>query len=387
MGTLERRETFTHPLGPSGRLSVKTVMSTVRVRGVEGGDARVTIDYRIRAADQQSAERALDTGRVFVERGSGSLEIETPERRFATGLAWLLGGARVSADITVEVPWGTEVRLETMNGRIEAESLVGDQWYRTVSAEIRLWGLAGRVDASSVSGGITLDGASQLRLRANSISGGIRARAGTFYAIHLNTTSGSMAIVGALDPGGDFRFESISGSLDLAAVSGSTVELKTVSGSIHSEVPSRLEGGRGSWRSIAGDGRSLVKVNSTSGSVRVRRPGPGDVVEPRAAEPAPATPGPNAGPNAAVSAAAGPTGQAATDSAASAGVASPAAEAAPEPTETWDPGEAEETARNELFGEGLSDEARAEELEVLQALERGEIDVDEAATRLERVRR
>jgi hypothetical protein len=51
-----------------------------------------------------------------------------------------------------------------------------------------------------------------------------------------------------------------------------------------------------------------------------------------------------------------------------------------DPAESWNPNEtAEETAEHER-----DDQADAEELAVLQALERGEIGVDEAASRLDR---
>ena len=152
MGTLERRETLTHQLGPSGRISVKTVTGLLRVRGIEGEDVHVTVTYRIRAADHASAERALESGRVAIDRGPDSLVIQSPERRLATGLAWLFGGARVSADIAVDVPWGAKVRLETMSGTVEAMNLVGDQKYRTASGEIRMWYLGGLVEAGTISG-------------------------------------------------------------------------------------------------------------------------------------------------------------------------------------------------------------------------------------------
>ncbi|MGD0017899.1 MAG: DUF4097 family beta strand repeat-containing protein [Candidatus Limnocylindrales bacterium] len=381
MGTLERRETLTHRLGPAGRLSVKTVTGLLRVRGIEGEDAHVTVTYRIRAADQASAERALQSGRVAIERGVNSLEIETPERRLSTGLAWLFGGARVSADIAVEVPWGAKVRFETMSGSVEAVNLVGDQKYRTVSGDIRLWNLAGLVEAATISGGIALDGGTALRLRASTISGGIRARAGLFHSLSLSTTSGSMTVVGALDPAGDHRAESISGGVDLTPLSGVTAELKTVSGSVHSDVQHRVEGGRGFWRAIVGDGRACLRVNSTSGSLRLLAPRPSDTVAGQgsgqatgptnapAAPGAPAGPGTPPAPTAAVpTAEPGPTAYAA---------------AREEPAESWDPNEtAEETADHER-----DERAEDEELAVLQALERGEIGVDEASARLERTGR
>ena len=274
MGTLERRETLTHRLGPAGRLSIKTVTGLLRVRGIEGEDVHVTVTYRIRAADHASAERALESGRVSVDRGPDSLDIETPERRLSTGLAWLFGGARVSADFVVEVPWGAKLNLETMSGSVEAMNLVGDQKYRTVSGDVRLWNLGGLVEAGTISGGITLDGGTALRLRASTISGSIKARAGLFHSVTLSTTSGGITVVGALDPAGDHRAESISGSVDLTPLSGVTAELKTVSGSVRSEIEHRVEGSRGFWRAIVGDGSAVLRVNSTSGSLRLLAPRP-----------------------------------------------------------------------------------------------------------------
>jgi len=352
MGTLERTETLAHRIGTAGRVSVKTISGTLRVRGVDGDEARLTVTYRIRAADQAAAVRALESGRVIVDRGPGSLEIETPERRLSTGLAWLFGGARVSADVTLEVPWGTRVRYESMSGSIEAQSLVGDQKYRTVSGDIRLWNLSGLVEAGSISGSIALDGGGDVRIRANTISGAIRVRARRFYATALSTTSGSIAIVGELDSSGGHRAESISGSVDLTPLNGVTAELRAISGSISSAVEHRMTGGRGYWRSIVGDGAAVFRVNSTSGGLRILATRPGDRI---ASAPAPA-------------------GE----------PAEPAAEAAA--GEESGPSETEETWNPYENGSRDEDEAGEDELAVLQALERGEIGVDEAAERLERPR-
>jgi hypothetical protein len=308
----------------------------------------------------------------------------SPERRLATGLAWLFAGARVSADIAVDVPWGAKVRLETMSGTVEAMNLVGDQKYRTVSGEIRMWYLGGLVEAGTISGGITLDGGTALRLRASTISGGIRARAGLFHSLSLSTTSGGMTVVGALDPTGDFRAESISGGVDLTPLSGVTAELKTVSGSVHSEIEHRVEGARGFWRAIVGDGTAQLRVNSTSGSLRLLAPRPSDPVAVQAAGPAsPAAPeGSAAAPGSPSTAADTSGGPAETvQPAAPAEASEPAA--GEESAESWNPNEtAEETAEHER-----DDRADEEELAVLQALERGEIGVDEAAARLERTGR
>jgi hypothetical protein len=375
MGTLQRTETLAHRLGTNGRVSIKTIGGLLRVRGIEGEEARMTVAYRIRAADHASAERALETGRVLVDRGPGSLEVETPERRLSTGLAWLFGGARVGADIAIDVPWGTQVRLETMSGSIEALSMIGDQKYRTVAGDIRLWGLGGLVEAGTISGSISLDAGGDLRLRGNTISGGIEVRAYVFHGMILSSTSGGIAVVGAFDPAGDYRAESISGSVRLTPLSGVTAELRTVSGSIISDIEHRVEGGRGFWRSIVGDGRSVFHVNSTSGGLRLLAPSPEDRAVSASAPAAPAGSAPEA--PAASSATAGTAAQRAEAEAEGVGAQAGDPSAA-QSVESWNP---DETA------DPSGDIAEEQELAVLQALERGEIGVDEAAERLDRSRR
>jgi hypothetical protein len=378
MGTLERTETLTHRIRPNGRVSVKTISGKLRVRGIDGEEARLTVTYRIRAADQAAAERVLDTGRVIVDRGPGSLEVETPERRLATGLAWLFGGARVGADVTLDVPWGARVRYETMSGSIEAMALVGDQKYRTVSGDIRLWSVGGVVEAGSISGSITLEGGGDVRLRANSISGGIKVHARRFYGTALSSTSGGIAIVGALDPSGDHRAESISGSVDLTPLNGVTAELRAISGSIVSDVEHSLEGSRGHWRSIVGDGQAVFRVNSTSGGLRILAARPGDYVVAAAAPAAPSTPPPaSSGQASATSTGSPAAGSSATQS-------NPGGVEATRPQETEETWSSEESADQDQVDDIASED---EELAVLQALERGEIGVDEAAERLERARR
>jgi hypothetical protein len=378
MGTLLRTESLVHRIGTDGRISVKTLSGLLRVRGTDGDEARLTVTYRIRAADQAAAERALETGRVLVDRGPSSLEVETPERRISTGLAWLFGGARVSADIALDIPWGTKVRLETMSGTVEAGSLVGDQKYRTISGDIRLWGLGGLVEASSISGPVTLDSGGDVRVRASSVSGSVKVRARCFYGMSVNTTSGSIAVAGALDPAGDYRADSISGSVSLTPLSGVTAELRTVSGSLSSEVDQRVEGGRGFWRSRVGDGRTLFKVNSTSGGLRILAPGP----EATSAQVVPEYGGP------ATDAGETPAAGSGNEGAGEAGTAGPSSadqalsHEPAQPQETWTLEEQPDATTEAPDGEEAPDE-----LTVLQALERGEIDVDEAAARLERARR
>ena len=156
----------------------------------------------------------------------------------------------------------------------------------------------------------------------------------------------------------------------MTPLNGVTAELRAVSGSINSAVEHRLEGGRGYWRSVVGDGRAVFKVNSTSGGLRILAARPGDAVV-AAAAPARASTPPSSGPDEGVDTGPAPTAVGAAEG------------SGPQETEeSWSPDEAGAPGENEA-----EDAAEDQELAVLQALERGEIGVDEAAERLDRSRR
>jgi len=222
-----------------------------------------------------------------------------------------------------------------------------------------------------------------VRLRATTVSGSIRVRATLFHGMVLSTTSGSIAAAGAFDPDGDYRAESISGSVELTPLSGLTAELRSISGSLVSELGGRVEGGRGSWRAVIGDGRAVFRVSSTSGGLRLAAASPGVVsaAAPGAVPPAaPVPPAPPVPPVVPMPSAPPAVVVAATAAGGEPAPAAAAAEASPvrsaDGLGTWDPDDAADAAPT-----GASDE----ELAVLQALERGEIGVDEAADRLESV--
>jgi hypothetical protein len=136
-----------------------------------------------------------------------------------------------------------------------------------------------------------------------------------------------------------------------------------------------VEGGRGFWRSIVGDGRSVFRVNSTSGGLRLLAASPEDRV---VAATAPSAPAGSASEAAATSSPAAGAGAEPAEAEAEGAGAEAEESSAAQSVESWNP---EETA------DASGDVAEEEELAVLQALERGEIGVDEAAERLDRSRR
>ena len=162
-----------------------------------------------------------------------------------------------------------------------------------------------------------------MKLEMNTVSGDISAVAPRFDALRLVTVSGDVELEGEFARQAPHRIETVSGDLSLGVVDGLTLEVRGLSSDTRVSVPHRSEGSRDRRRYIIGGGEGRLQFSSMSGDVRVH---PGR----RASAPMPPTP--------------------------------------PEPpTPPLPPAIAVDPDR---------------QLEILRALESGEIDVDEATARL-----
>lgn len=351
MARFERPLTIDHEIGPGGELRIRTIDGHVRLSGTDGTVAHVVATYRVRAADDEAADRAIEAAEVRVDRSTGRLEIDTHERRWSPFdvLGQLLTGTRVRVDFDVEVPRGASVQIDAVNADVSAQGLRGRQRFKTVSGDVREVDVAGTIDADSVSGRIEVFGPHAIDIKAHSVSGRIQVAARDLARVQVGTTSGGVDLAGTLEPGVDHVINSVSGGVRLATDAGVTVDVRTMSGGIRSEVPHRLESTNGSRRVIVGDGRARLRIQAVSAGVDIMRqgatPGAGDSAH---------TPG--------------------SPAEASPEVRSDDAPSVPPPPPTQESGSIAPV------------EAPSPELEILRALERGEIGVEEAAARLSAAR-
>jgi hypothetical protein len=86
--------------------------------------------------------------------------------------------------------------------------------------------------------------------------------------------SGDMRIEGALAAGHEHTIETVSGDTRIITSSGLTIEARTVSGDIRSDVPHRTGGESGRRSIILGDGRARLGFRSLSGDLQLTGKGP-----------------------------------------------------------------------------------------------------------------
>jgi len=331
MATFVRVQEIEHPLPADGQFTLRTTSADVEMRGRETDVARVRIEFELRAGSDAEADRAFESLRYGVHAAEGVLEVtdQKPPDRGLGAISRILGvsGIKVETRVVAHIPARATINYSGVSADLIATGTLGTQEYRTVSGDIVLSDAGGQIRVGGVSGDVSLRAEAPVWLRANTVSGDLSAIAPRFEECRVVTVSGDVDLDGDVAAGGDHRVETVSGDLSLGITGGLTLEVRGLSSDVEVNLAHRSEGSRDRRRYVVGDGAAGLLFSSMSGDVTVstaRRGGGASLSPPPPPAPAPVAPPPP-----------------------------------PRPA--------------------LNEDAQ---LEVLRALERGEIDVEEATRRL-----
>jgi DUF4097 and DUF4098 domain-containing protein YvlB len=193
----------------------------------------------------------------------------------------------ISYDITV--PADTAVQAHSGSGNVSVEGVRGEVQTQTGSGDVHLRDLASRVHAQTGSGGIraqnvgapfyahtgsgdidaALTGSGDVDIQTGSgsvqlrgVNGGLRARTG----------SGSIGADGSVSAPWQLHTGSGNIRMALASSGGFNLDVRTSSGSIHSDLPITVQGslGRHELKGTVRGGGPEVEVNTGSGDVEIR---------------------------------------------------------------------------------------------------------------------
>lgn len=256
-----------------GTVNVSLFSGRVRVAGAGGSQVRVRGSVEPGGFELRTSPAGV---RITVEpnarrsRGAGELELTVPfgthvvleTHSASVAVAGVKGDVKaesLSGGISIADAAG-KVIAESVSGGIEISRLTGDLRVESVSGRLELSGISGDIDAESVSGRITVVGARSKSVRAESVSGRV-------------------AYSSPLDPAGNYKFASHSGTLTLAlpSASGATVSLETFSGNVDSDFPVTLQSGTSGrhhdnkFEFRIGNGRARVIAETFSGNILIRR--------------------------------------------------------------------------------------------------------------------
>jgi len=328
-------------LAPGGTVEILTASADLRVRGVDGD--RVVV--RTRGGQPIDDELRIDAtaGHVRIRDAEGGLHLGPIHIR-----------TRGSAGLDIDVPHLAAIALRTMSGDVTADGIGGASRWTTASGDLRLAVAGGPVVMETMSGDAVLEATVPLGVTARTVSGDVRVRAPRLDLVDASTTSGDIHLEAALAAGARHTITSVSGDVEITTSSPVRLEANTIAGDVRATGTHIAEGGRGRRTLVVGNGSVAVSVRTMSGDVRLR-----------ALAEAPATDVPA-------------TGVPAT------GV--PATAIPSRPVVVADAEASPNLRRNLPDGTGTGsavDRRELERLELLRALERGDLDVETAAHRLE----
>ncbi|MDP8903915.1 MAG: DUF4097 family beta strand repeat-containing protein [Chloroflexota bacterium] len=236
-----------HRIGRNGRVVLRSVAGSIRVRGTDTDEAVVV------------ARSERGTPPLNVERAEGSLLVEPPRAGLSI-LGRSAGFREIDIDFDVELPRHARLDLSTVSAELTVEGVFGEQSYKTVSGDVRLADVGGRVSARAVSGDVELHQGGRLELDATTTSGDVTIHAQLLDRLSVRSVSGDVAIAAVLRPGPRHSVETVSGDLELRSAGGVTVELARA-----------LDLGRAGRRPIViGDGAAQLVFRSMSGEADVR---------------------------------------------------------------------------------------------------------------------
>lgn len=259
---------------PDGLVEVDNPAGSIHVVGWDKNEVAVTGTLGARASGLEFSGGAHRT----------SIEVETEGNPHG-----------VRSELKIQVPAGSRleiegfastIRIEGVNGPVEAETVNGSITMTGGSKEVQLQSVNGsvevtspatRVYAEAVNGSVTVREASG-EVEASTVNGTLTVIGGTFTRAQLETVSGRVVFEGALGKGSSLDVESVSGSVDLALPASVSADfsISSFSGDIENELgpPARKASRWTSEKELSfttGSGGAKVTVETLSGNIRLRK--------------------------------------------------------------------------------------------------------------------
>jgi hypothetical protein len=227
MPTYRRVQDIDHEIGPGGALSLAVTSADVRLTATAGASAHMRATFEIGAASDQEADEAFETLRLSVHAGNGTLAVDEPNGHHGLGgaISRLLGG-RTAELYGVEVEAPAGCRLEV----------------RVVSSDVQASGFNGSQHFQSVSGDLRLIDAGG-DLDVDSVSGDVSLRAVAPVSLTMNNVSGDLS---AQAPNYEhLRIQSVSGDV-------------SVDGELSAATPHAVDTVSGDFRLASGSGITVA---------------------------------------------------------------------------------------------------------------------------------
>ncbi len=270
--TIEQEEVQEFQVGPNPQLVVDNVSGTIDIYVGEDNVVHVI-------ATKHGSERKRESTTIETSQDGDRVVVRT--RGNSSGLFGAVGGM-CSVDYRIAVPVGCSVEAKSVSADVSVTGTMAPVSASTVSGNVQLDGMRGACTLSTVSGDAQarkIEGTLTLR----TTSGDARVLESRLESLNASSVSGDVSVASPLVAGNEYFLDTTSGDLTLTIPgdTGATVQMKTVSGQVMSELPAQIiKSGRRHWQGRIGGGEANVELKSVSGDLRIIASSPPTTVEP-----------------------------------------------------------------------------------------------------------
>ena len=281
-------------LGREGSLDLTNAAGRVSVTGVSGEDVRIEATKRVWHEREPEARALLESVNIVLSEGAGRIGVRTEYPRQQAYDA--------EVEYVIAVPEGTRVTLRVGSGDIAVSNLRGELQAESVGGAVTATSVGDVRLARSISGDVSVDGATGAELVASTLRGAITVRRAKVRTIDLRSVGGALRLSesdadrvsmktltglveygGRIGRNGRYDLQSRSGGIVVAPTGddGFDVEAATRDGLLRSDFPLTVReisprgGGRGgrvgTMQGTVGGGGGLLTLRSFSGAIAIVR--------------------------------------------------------------------------------------------------------------------
>ncbi len=253
----------------------------IRIPDYEDGDIEEMLQIRQEGSEIRVSSNLGDGGHRRWEKHGRAIGRQVEEALREGDFAsigeqigrWVEGmrGPRPDIDIEITIPAACDVAVRSLSGEIQISGVTGNIYLETASGDSHLSGSQGNLLVKTASGGFEATGFSG-RLGVRTASGDVSIRGGVLQAFNIGSISGDIALAGQITPDGEYGIRTTSGDTHLAlpADAACTVQVRTVSGDIDCELPyQRTRESRRHMALAINGGGPTVQFGSISGDLSI----------------------------------------------------------------------------------------------------------------------
>lgn len=222
----------------------------------------------------------LNVDKLNLERVASKVErkVERSMRRMGRGFSMNIDLGRWASgrDYYIKTPYNCNLTLRTSSGDLSVNGVTGTLFLQSTSGDLRLQSLGGNTLVTSSSGDIRIRGV-EGRLGARSASGDIDVAEANLKEVSVTTSSGDIDLELRSQPEREWEIKTVSGDVDIFLPGDArlTAQVHTLSGDINcgfprAQVSYNAGRGRGESTLLINGGGPLAHFSTVSGDIAVK---------------------------------------------------------------------------------------------------------------------